>query len=34
MEFTAPLPPHMATTWDTFGWSANDVPVDPFEDIE
>jgi len=32
MSFTAPLPAHMAKTWDTFGWSVSDVPVDPFED--
>jgi len=34
MNFTAPLPPHMVKTWDTFGWSVADVPVDPFEDPE
>ena len=34
MTFTAPLPPHMVQTWDIFGWSANDVPADPFEDVE
>jgi 23S rRNA pseudouridine955/2504/2580 synthase len=34
MTFTAPLPPHMAKTWDTMGWSVNDVPVDPFEGFE
>ncbi len=30
MSFTAPLPPHMARTWETLGWSAADVPEDPF----
>ncbi|MEL6204362.1 MAG: RluA family pseudouridine synthase [Pseudomonadota bacterium] len=28
--FTAPLPPHMARSWETFGWSLGDVPADPF----
>ncbi len=32
LNLTAPLPDHMARTWDTFGWDAADVPVDPFED--
>jgi len=32
MSFTAPLPDHMEKSWQTFGWSASDVPVDPFED--
>jgi 23S rRNA pseudouridine955/2504/2580 synthase len=31
---TAPLPDHMARTWDTVGWAANDVPVDPFDEDE
>lgn len=30
MTFTAPLPPHMARTWKTMGWSERDVPADPF----
>ncbi|MGB5557828.1 MAG: RluA family pseudouridine synthase [Paracoccaceae bacterium] len=34
MEFTAPLPPHMQRSWDSFGWQASDVPVDPFQDFE
>ncbi|MFP1643895.1 RluA family pseudouridine synthase [Pontitalea aquivivens] len=29
----APLPDHMARTWKTLGWSAADVPADPFEDL-
>ncbi|WP_208350090.1 RluA family pseudouridine synthase [Pseudaestuariivita rosea] len=33
LSLTAPLPDHMARTWDTFGWSPSDVPADPFEDI-
>jgi 23S rRNA pseudouridine955/2504/2580 synthase len=32
LELTAPLPPHMAQTWDLFGLRASDVPADPFED--
>ncbi|MCF6444267.1 RluA family pseudouridine synthase [Nereida sp. MMG025] len=32
LNLTAPLPDHMARTWDTFGWDARDVPADPFED--
>ena len=31
---TAPLPDHMARTWKTLGWHENDVPADPFEDLE
>jgi len=34
MTFVAPLPDHMARTWDTLGWHAADVPADPFEDLE
>lgn len=30
MEFTAPLPEHMARTWATFGWREDEVPADPF----
>ena len=29
---TAPLPEHMARTWDLFGWRPADAPDDPFED--
>lgn len=29
---TAPLPDHMARTWDTVGWREGDAPADPFED--
>jgi 23S rRNA pseudouridine955/2504/2580 synthase len=30
LYLTAPLPPHMARTWDTFGWRPDDAPDDPF----
>ena len=32
LHLTAPLPPHMQHTWDTFQWSPADAPEDPFED--
>ena len=32
LSFTAPLPEHMARTWDLFGWRPDDAPGDPFED--
>ncbi|MEO0916453.1 MAG: RluA family pseudouridine synthase [Pseudomonadota bacterium] len=32
ITLVAPLPPHMAHTWDMFDWSAADVPADPFEE--
>ncbi len=32
MTFVAPLPDHMARTWKTLDWRAEDVPADPFED--
>jgi len=31
MNFTAPLPEHMARTWKSMGWKEIDVPLDPFE---
>ncbi|MEM7643486.1 MAG: RluA family pseudouridine synthase [Pseudomonadota bacterium] len=31
LHLTAPLPEHMAQTWDMLGWEGLDVPVDPFE---
>ncbi|MCZ0961482.1 RluA family pseudouridine synthase [Paracoccus benzoatiresistens] len=34
ITLTAPLPEHMARTWRTLGWHENDVPDDPFADIE
>lgn len=30
----APLPEHMKRTWKTLGWGENDVPADPFEELE
>jgi 23S rRNA pseudouridine955/2504/2580 synthase len=30
VTITAPLPDHMARTWQTLGWSERDVPADPF----
>ncbi|MEQ6248977.1 RluA family pseudouridine synthase [Sulfitobacter sp. HNIBRBA3233] len=32
LHLTAPLPDHMARTWDTFQWQPSDVPEDPFEE--
>lgn len=32
MTFVAPLPDHMARTWQTFDWHASDVPADPFSE--
>ena len=32
LAITAPLPGHMARTWEMLGWHAADVPVDPFEE--
>jgi 23S rRNA pseudouridine955/2504/2580 synthase len=32
LHLVAPLPEHMARTWETLGWRASDVPADPFED--
>lgn len=34
LNITAPLPEHMARTWDFLQWDPRDVPADPFEDIE
>ncbi|UWQ21215.1 RluA family pseudouridine synthase [Jannaschia sp. W003] len=34
LHLTAPLPEHMARTWDMLGWRAEDVPADPFEDAD
>ena len=31
LVLTAPLPDHMARTWDSVGWDPADVPADPFE---
>lgn len=32
LTITAPLPEHMARTWDLFGWRPDDAPPDPFEE--
>ncbi len=34
VNLTAPLPDHMARTWNTFGWDPREVPADPFEELE
>lgn len=34
LTLVAPLPDHMAHTWQTLDWQAADVPADPFEDLE
>lgn len=34
LNFTAPLPEHMARSWEMFGWSAADAPDDPFDPEE
>ncbi len=31
LNFTAPLPEHMAQSWKLFGWQPGDVEEDPFE---
>ncbi|MEO1423523.1 MAG: RluA family pseudouridine synthase [Pseudomonadota bacterium] len=32
LTITAPLPPHMAQTWQFFGWESREAPLDPFEE--
>ena len=34
LTLTAPLPDHMAKTWKYVDWRAEDVPADPFEELE
>ncbi|MDO5648092.1 RluA family pseudouridine synthase [Paracoccus sp. (in: a-proteobacteria)] len=34
ITLTAPLPDHMVRTWKTLGWHENDVPDDPFAEVE
>ncbi|MGR3320847.1 MAG: RluA family pseudouridine synthase [Pseudooceanicola sp.] len=34
LHLTAPLPEHMARTWKSLGWHENDVPEDPFAEVE
>ncbi len=33
LHLTAPLPDHMARTWEMFQWSPAEAPADPFEEI-
>lgn len=33
ITLTAPLPDHMAQSWDTFGWTEDLAAEDPFEDV-
>jgi 23S rRNA pseudouridine955/2504/2580 synthase len=33
LHLTAPLPEHMARTWNLFGWRPEDAPDDPFEEL-
>ncbi len=33
LHLTAPLPKHMAATWEMFQWSQSDAPDDPFEGL-
>ncbi|NCO21820.1 MAG: RluA family pseudouridine synthase, partial [Rhodobacterales bacterium] len=32
LTVTAPLPEHMARTWEQLEWLPSDVPADPFDD--
>jgi len=34
LTITAPLPDHMADTWDTLGWSEDLAADDPFEELQ
>jgi 23S rRNA pseudouridine955/2504/2580 synthase len=33
IKITAPLPPHMAQTWETLGWEESFASEDPFESL-
>jgi 23S rRNA pseudouridine955/2504/2580 synthase len=33
LHLVAPLPEHMARTWDLFGWRPEDAPEDPFAEV-
>ena len=33
LHLTAPLPDHMARTWEMFQWQPSEAPEDPFEEI-
>ena len=32
LMLTAPMPDHMARTWETLGWYASEAPADPFDE--
>ena len=34
ISLTAPLPEHMTRTWKMLDWRPEDVPADPFEELE
>ncbi|NNU79807.1 RluA family pseudouridine synthase [Halovulum dunhuangense] len=34
LALTAPLPEHMARTWELFGWNPAEAAPDPFEELE
>lgn len=34
LTVTAPLPEHMARTWEFLQWDPRDVPADPFEELD
>ena len=34
LTLTAPLPEHMARTWEQLEWRASDVPDDPFNEVQ
>lgn len=34
LSLTAPLPDHMRRTWDAMEWRAQEVPADPFAELE
>ena len=33
LKLTAPLPPHMAASWETLGWTEDLAADDPFESL-
>ena len=33
ITITAPLPSHMAESWDTLGWAEDIAADDPFEEL-
>ena len=34
LKLTAPLPPHMQQTWETFGWAPDMASEDPFAELQ